>query len=415
MREVCVIGAGVIGLTSAWYLAQAGFKVTLIDQANNVGTGTSYMNGGQLSYRYVAPLADSGVPIKALKWLFEQDGPLRFKPQADLHQWKWLAKFLMHCHASINSKTTLRLARLGQYSRSCMSNLISQHALENFRYRESGKLVVYRNKSIFARAIKPIQQDDIQQVLNPDQCLQQEPAIAALHDQLAGGIYTPSEAVADCYEFCLSLQKKLNTHPNFVGMHYATALNFKRHSSGQLLLNTTQGEIDCANFVLTAGMASRRLAATIGVHLPIYPLKGYSLNVPFADQHLVPSTSVTDFEKKVLYARIGGNLRVSAMVDMVGENTHIDENRINSLLRIARRDMPYAGNYDQSQKWTGLRPATPSGAPIVGFSSQPGLWLNVGHGALGFTFACGTASLLANLMTTGTPPDELHGLTWLTY
>ena len=124
MREVCVIGAGVIGLSSAWYLAQAGYKVTLIDQASNVGTGTSYMNGGQLSYRYVSPLADSGVPLKALKWLFEQDGPLRFKPQADLTQWNWLTNFLLHCRASVNRKTTLRLARLGQYSRFCMQDLI---------------------------------------------------------------------------------------------------------------------------------------------------------------------------------------------------------------------------------------------------------------------------------------------------
>ncbi len=413
MREVCVIGAGVIGLSSAWYLAQAGYKVTLIDQASNVGTGTSYMNGGQLSYRYVSPLADSGVPLKALKWLFEQDGPLRFKPQADLTQWNWLTNFLLHCRASVNRKTTLRLARLGQYSRFCMQDLIKEHDLANFNYRESGKLVVYRNASTFGRAIAPIKKEDVQQVLDRDECLQQEPAIAALHDQLAGGIYTPSEAVADCYEFCLSLQKKLISHPNFVGLRYATVTHFNRLAGNRLQLATTQGEIDCANFVLTAGIASRRLAATINVDLPLYPLKGYSLNVPFEPTHLVPTTSVTDFEKKVLYARIGNHLRVSAMVDMVGENNEIDTARIASLLRIARRDMPNAGDYEHSQQWTGLRPATPSGSPIVGCSSQPGLWLNVGHGALGFTFACGAASLLASLMTTGHPPQELHGLTWL--
>jgi len=415
MREVCVIGAGVIGLTSAWYLAEAGYQVRLIDKANNVGTGTSYMNGGQLSYRYVAPLADAGVPFKALRWLWEQDGPLRFKPQADLTQWTWLAKFLMHCHSSVNRKTTLRLARLGQYSRACMTGLQRDYGLQDFQWRESGKLVVYRSKSTFAHAIRPIARDDVQQILTPDQALRVEPGIAALHEHLSGAIYTPFEAVADCYEFCQSLQKKLHAHPNFAGMHYASAIRFERVSAQRLRLVTAQGNIDSPNFVLAAGIASRALAETVGLQLPLYPLKGYSLNVPFDCDDLVPETSVTDFERKVLYARIGNHLRISAMVDMVGVDDKIDEARIASLKRIATRDMPHAGNYAEAQKWAGLRPATPSGAPIVGESSVPGLWLNVGHGALGFTFACGSAGLLAGLMSKGAPPEELNGMTWLNY
>ena len=415
MREVCVIGTGVIGLTSAFFLAEAGWKVRLVDKASDVGSGTSYMNGGQLSYRYVSPLADSGVPFKAIKWLFEQDGPLRFKPQLDPGQWYWLIQFLLHCNEKANRSTTRRLALLGQYSRQCMATLINEHKLPDFSWRESGKLVVYRNKSTFANATRQIPKDDPQQILTPDECLRQEPAIAQLQSHLAGGIYTSSEAVADCHAFCLAIQKKLEAHPNYLGRLEAKVIQFEFAANKRLRLLTSDGFIDSPDFVLAAGTASRFLAATVGIKLPISPLKGYSLNVPIHDENRAPETSVTDFEKKVLYARIGNRLRISAMVDMVGDDDSIEPHRIDSLLHIARRDMPGAGDYDQADKWAGLRPATPSGEPVIGPSAIPGLWFNVGHGALGFTFACGSAGTLANLMTDGLPPEELNGLRWLNY
>lgn len=413
MREVCVIGAGVIGLTSAWYLAEAGWRVRLIEKAATVGSGTSYMNGGQLSYRYVSPLADAGVPRKALKWLMDRDGPLRFKPTASLDQWLWLARFITHCHQAANRRTTLKLARLGDYSRTCMNELITQHGIPEFGWRESGKLVLYRSRPAFDHAARHIARDDIQQVMTPDLCLSHEPAIEALHEFLAGGIFTPGEAVADCHAFCHAMLGKLHQHPNFAGITQGEALRFQRLPNRRLRLVTADGVIDSEMFVLAAGTASRRLGATIGLRLPISPLKGYSLNVPFGATNLPPQVSVTDFERKVLYARIDGHLRISAMVDMVGDDTRIDPQRIDSLLRIARRDMPRAGQYEQAEQWAGLRPATPSGAPLIGASKVPGLWLNVGHGALGFTFACGSANLLANMMTNGSAPRNMDGTTWL--
>jgi D-amino-acid dehydrogenase len=411
MREVCVVGAGVVGVTTAWYLAEAGWRVTLLDKAAAVGTGTSYRNGGQLSYRYVSPLADGGVPLKALRWLMEKDGPLRFKPSTDLHQWSWLVKFLMRCHGRANRETTARLVRLGTYSRQCLSQLVATTGLADFQWKESGKLIVYRTPSTFARAAQSASSAS-QQVLTAAQCLAREPVLAAMSDQLAGGIFTLDEAVADCHAFCESLMAALSGHPNFNGLVQEEVQGFGFNTYGRLQAVTDHGVRGADAFVLASGIASRRLAATLSQDLPLYPLKGYSLTAPIGAAHVAPQSSITDFEKKVLYARIGDDLRIAAMVDMVGEDDRIEHGRIASLLRIARTDMPKAGDYDQATPWAGLRPATPDGAPIIGPSKVAGLWFNVGHGPLGFTFACGSASILASLMGQGHSPLPLDGFTW---
>ena len=411
MREVCVVGAGVVGVTTAWYLAEAGWKVTLLDKAAAVGTGTSFRNGGQLSYRYVSPLADGGVPLKALRWLMEKDGPLRFKPSTDLHQWTWLFKFLLRCHGKANRETTARLARLGAYSRNCMSQLMAATNLPDFQWKESGKLIVYRTRSTFDKAAGAVSPGS-QQLLTAAQCLAREPVLGAMEDQLSGGIFTEDEAVADCHAFCESLMAALTKHPNFNGLVQEDVKRFSYDARGRLQAETDHGVRSADAFVLASGIASRRLAASLSLDLPLYPLKGYSLTVPVGAAHIALQSSITDFEKKVLYARIGDELRVAAMVDMVGEDERIEADRIASLLRIVRSDMPHAGDYDQATPWAGLRPATPDGAPIIGPSPVPGLWFNVGHGPLGFTFACGSASILAALMGQGNSPLPLDSFTW---
>lgn len=411
MREVLVVGAGVVGVTSAWYLAEAGWKVTLVDKAAGVGTGTSFRNGGQLSYRYVSPLADGGVPLKALRWLTEKDGPLRFKPSTDWHQWTWLARFLMRCRGEANRETTERLARLGAYSRQCMNELMATTPLADFQWKESGKLIVYRTPAAFQRAARHAVAD-VQQVLSAQECLEREPVLAAMGSSLCGGIFTVDEAVADCHAFCESLMGVLRNHPNFHGMVQAHITGFAHDSANRLTAVTTEGSLGADAFVLAAGIASRRLAATLDMQLPLYPLKGYSVSAPIEAHHTAPRTSITDFERKILYARIGEQLRVAAMVDMVGEDESIEQARIDSLLRVARADMPLAGDYDRATTWAGLRPATPDGAPIIGPTQIPGLWLNVGHGPLGFTFACATASILSSLMGQGHSPLPLDGFTW---
>lgn len=408
MQEVIVIGGGVVGLTSAWWLLEAGYGVTLLERAPTVGSAASARNGGQLSYRYVAPLADAGVPLKAVQWLFDENGPLRFRPEADLRQWRWLASFLKHCGAGINRTTTSQLLQLGELSKQAMAQLEPHVGPDDFAWRDAGKLVVYRNAKTFAAAAT---RAGTGTVLSAAECVAREPALAAASTLLAGGIYNGGEAVADCHAFCLALAARLHAHPRFRGIHHADAHGLIGSRGRIVGVRTSAGMLQADAYVLAAGIQSRTLAQTADIYLPLYPLKGYSLSAPIRTTDLAPEISVTDFERKVLYARIGSQLRVAAMVDMVGEDTRLDQKRLATLTRQVRETMPHAADYDQAVQWAGLRPATPSSAPIVGATPYDNLWLNVGHGPLGFTFACGTATMLAALMQGKAAPIPLDGLT----
>lgn len=416
MKHIVVIGGGVVGLTTAWSLLEAGHQVTLVEREGEVASGASHANGGQLSYRYVSPLADEGVPFKALKWLFDPDGPLRFRPEASWQQWSWLLSFLRACRGPVNRRTTARLLALGAYSQAVFADLVRSTRLQAFELRTPGKLVVYRRPEEFARAAQRLrlQGSGAEQALSLSECMRLEPALepALTHGGavLAGGIFTPAEAVADCNKFCHQLAARLREHGLFRGFVQATARRFEQRQGRVVALHTDGDSLSADDFVIAAGLQSRALAATLGLSLPIYPLKGYSLTAPIGPQHRPPVVSVTDFEKKILYAGIGDRLRVAAMVDLVGDDVRIDPGRIASLQRSVRATFPLAADYDRASAWAGLRPATPSGAPILGASPLPGLWLNVGHGALGFTFAFGSASILASLISGRASPIPLDGL-----
>ncbi|TFW27788.1 D-amino acid dehydrogenase [Massilia horti] len=408
MQQVIVIGGGVVGVTSAWWLLEAGFGVTLLERAPQVGTGASYANGGQLSYRYVSPLADEGVPLKAVQWLFQENGPLRFRPEFDLRQWRWLGQFLANCRADLNRKTTAKLLELGELSRSAMARLELAIPLEEFKWRDAGKLVVHRSQKSFDKARSKA---GAGQVWSAAECVANEPALAAAGHLFAGGIYNTGEAVADCHAFCEALARRLQSHPRFSGFVQGQADHIITEHGKVLGLQTSAGFLSADAYVLAAGIQSRVLASSAGITLPLYPLKGYSLTAPIRPSDVAPEISVTDFERKVLYARIGDKLRVAAMVDMVGEDLSLNEKRVASLTRQVRETMPRAADYSRIEAWAGLRPATPNSAPIIGATPYSNLWLNVGHGPLGFTFACGTASLLADLMQGKAPPFALDGLT----
>jgi D-amino-acid dehydrogenase len=408
MQQVIVIGGGVVGLTSAWWLLEAGFEVTLLERAPEVGTGASYGNGGQLSYRYVSPLADEGVPLKAVQWLFQENGPLRFRPEFDMRQWRWLGSFLANCRADLNRKTTAKLLELGELSRQMMARLEMTVPLDEFQWRDAGKLVVHRSRKSFDKARAKAGSG---LVWSAAECAEHEPALAAAEHLLAGGIYNSGEAVADCHAFCVALERRLRAHPRFQGIVHGEAHRIVIEGGKVKGLETSAGFLGADAYVLAAGIQSRSLAATAGISLPLYPLKGYSLTAPIRPGDVAPQISVTDFERKVLYARIGDKLRVAAMVDMVGEDLSLDTGRVEGLTKQVRETMPRAADYSRVTAWAGLRPATPNSAPIIGATPYSNLWLNLGHGPLGFTFACGTASVLAGLMRGEAAPFELDGLT----
>jgi D-amino-acid dehydrogenase len=412
MKHCVVIGGGVVGLTTAWALLERGHGVTLVEREGEVAQGASRANGGQLSYRYVSPLADAGVPLKALRWLLDPDGPLRFKPEASWAQWSWLMAFLRNCRGPVNRRTTERLLALGAYSQASFARLQAEAQLgDGIALRSPGKLVVYRKPAEFARVAARVKGSGAEQALSHDDCVALEPALADTEATLAGGIFTPGEAVADCHAFCTTLYERLGQHERFRGRVGACVQGLQRDDQGRVLgVRTEMGGIGADAVVLAAGLHSRNLAATVGVELPIYPLKGYSLTAPIQPGHRPPEVSVTDFEKKILYARIGQELRVAAMVDLVGDDLSLDAGRLASLQRSVRATFPHAADYDRATPWAGLRPATPSGAPILGASGVSGLWLNVGHGALGFTFSFATANIVAELVSGRASPLPLEGL-----
>lgn len=399
--QVIVIGAGVVGLTSAWYLANQGVQVTLVDRHLDVAQETSFANGGQLSYSYVAPLADPAVISKLPQWLLRADSPLRFRPRLDLAQWRWCTEFLANCNSVAVRRTIGDMLRLSFLSRDSLDELLSQHALQ-FDLLRSGKLVVYRDAKALEGARPMV---DWQRSLGADQqmldgaaCVALEPTLQGIRSDLAGGIFTPGEATADCAGFCVGLRGLLEKMAN-VTLALGTQVRELVHEGNRVVaVRTDKGDMNADAVVVAAGMFSVPLLRPLGVTLPLYGLRGYSLSVPLAEGSQAPQLSVTDASRKVVYAPLGQRLRIAAMVDMGVDRAEVDPARIALLKQQVAETFPEL-DLVQAQAWAGLRPSTPHSKPIIdragGFNN---LWLNVGQGALGFTLALGSAKLLAAQM-----------------
>ncbi|TFF07540.1 D-amino acid dehydrogenase [Pseudomonas sp. BCA14] len=406
-RRVCIIGGGVIGLASAYALVRAGHEVTVIEARDSLGSETSFANGGQLSYRYVAPLADAGVPLQAIGWLLRGDSPLKLRPRLDRRQWRWMAAFLGACRGSVNQRNAAHLLRLACLSQSTLQRWREDDHLDGFDWRRNGKLVTFRHAATFERARSKVTDILQQQVLSAADCVRLEPALAS--GDFVGGIYTPNEEVADCHAFCRRLAARLEASGRcrFLVGRRVTAI---RHANGAVQAVELGDEVmPVDQLVLAAGHRSADLGLP-GLSLPLYPLKGYSLSVPIGPQHQAPQVSITDYDRKIVYARIGEQLRVAAMVDIVGFDARLEPKRLALMKRQALETFPLAGDYAHALEWAGMRPATPTGVPLIGASVYRNLWLNLGHGALGFTLASGSGQLLAELIGQHVPSIDMRGL-----
>lgn len=406
-RQVCIIGGGVIGLASAYALVRAGHEVTLIDARGTLGSETSFANGGQLSYRYVAPLADAGVPLQAIGWLLRGDSPLKLRPRLDPQQWRWMAAFIGACRGSVNKRNAAHLLRLAALSQATLELWREGDHLKGFDWRRNGKLVTFRTAATFEHARRKVTDILQQQVLSVADCAYLEPALMGA--DFLGGIYTPNEEVADCHAFCQRLAALLEASGRctFLLGRKVTRIC---HANGAVHAIELAGEsMPVDQLVLAAGHRSAGLGLP-GLSLPLYPLKGYSLSVPIGTQHQAPNVSVTDYDRKIVYARIGAHLRVAAMVDIVGYNASLEPKRLELMKRQALETFPTAGDYTRAVEWAGMRPATPTGVPLIGASAYRNLWLNLGHGALGFTLACGSGQLLAELIDQQVPSIDMQGL-----
>ena len=419
-----MVGAGVVGLSTAWWLARDGHDVTVIDRNDGVALETSYANGAQLSYSYVAPLAGPGVLPRIPPWLLRRDSPLRFYPALDPDQWRWLARFVLACNRTQSEATTRRLLGLSFYSRRLMHEFVAKHPIE-FGHARNGKLVVHSDEDGYAAARDLVDYQRslgcVQDALGRDACLALEPAFGdgtrGLGARLAGGIHTPGEEVGVCYRFCVGLERLLMAPDARV--RFALGMQVRRFVAERnriVAVDTSSGPIDADAFVLAAGTASGRLVKGLGWKLPVYPLKGYSLTLPVTGP--APRVSVTDFKRKVVYApldtRDGARLRIAGMADIAGWSHQPDPVRLTQLVAEARAAFPDAADYgvpvERMAPWCGLRPATPLGSPILGPSPTQNLYLNVGHGALGWTLALASGRIAADAIARRRSEIPLAGL-----
>lgn len=402
--HVCVVGAGIVGLSTAYALTQKGHRVTVVDQATP-GSGASGGNGAQLSYSYVQPMADPGIWAQLPQLLLSPTSALKIRPQWDPAQWAWLLKFLKACNTAQSHSTTAQLLRLAAQSRVALDAWREHEALD-VDFSATGKLVMFRSEAAFqtARSQLALQQQlggAPQQAVSTAEACAIEPALAHRQNAFAGGIYTESECAADGQKLCDAWVRILSAR----GVNWCMGQpvqSFMVRGQQTMAVQLVSGQdIPADAFVLSTGHSAPVLAAQVGIRLPVYPLKGYSITLDTDGPGLAPRVNITDSARKVVFARLGERLRVAGMVELVGQNPGIPADRINSL-RAATQDLfGDCSRYTQLHPWTGMRPATPTGLPVLGRQPQgpANLFLNTGHGGLGLTLAAGSAVRIADAIT----------------
>ena len=406
-QRVCIIGGGVIGLATAYALVRDGFEVSVIEAQPTLGSQTSFANGGQLSYRYVAPLADAGVPWQAMGWMLRGDSPLKLRPRMDPAQWRWLASFIGACRGSVNQRNGAHLLRLALLSQATLQQWREEDQLGNFEWRRNGKLVAFRNQANFEKARNKVIHSSFQQALSASECASLEPGLQG--SRFVGGIYTSDEEVGDCHAFCQQLLARLQASGRCHFLLGKTVTGIQHNNGAVHAVEMGNEVLPVDQLVLAAGHNSPALSLP-GLNVPLYPLKGYSLTLALNDPQKAPQVSITDYDRKIVYARIGEQLRIAAMVDIVGFDPALDPKRLAQMRELAHSTFPDAGDYQHATEWAGMRPATPSGVPILGASGYRNLWLNLGHGALGFTLACGSGRLLSELIAHRKTSIDMQGL-----
>ena len=407
VHHVCVVGAGVVGAATSYRLALAGYKVTLLDAAEAPATGTTQANGAQLSYSYVEPLATPTTLRKLPALLWDTQSPLRFRLTGEWAQIEWGMRFIAACRASTAKESTAALLRLSFLSRQELVAAIDRDALE-FQHERSGKLVIYATAAGLEGAERQVRLQRSmgcdQELLDTSGCLEREPALTAMRGQIAGGVWTSSEEVGDAAaltrELIVRAQERgaeLRLGSRVVG--WSSELN--RIASLQL---ESKEHVTADAFVLANGYDATALARPLGLRLPIYPIKGYSVTLPIIDANKAPKVSITDAQRKMVFAPMGGELRVAGFAELIGRDLRIDPARTHALVEAVREVFP--GGCDlqgDPRSWAGLRPATPTSRPIIGPTRWKNLFLNVGHGALGLTLAMGSARLIEDAIAGRTP------------
>jgi D-amino-acid dehydrogenase len=411
--RVIVLGAGVIGTTSAWYLARAGHEVTVVDRQPEVALETSFANGGQISVSHSEPWANPGAPLQILKWLGREDSPLLFRPHAELAQWLWGLRFLVECLPGRTRRNTESILTLALYSREQLRQLRRDTGIQ-YDFQTGGILHLYEERAEFERArgqaeLLKARGVDLE-IRTPQECLAIEPALRHSIGRLAGGAYAPSDECGDARLFTTNLADLCRSEG--VGFRFNVSvrrLEIARGALDRVVIDDEKGieeSLRADAYVVALGSYSPLLLAPVGIAAPIYPVKGYSITLRLEPGDEAPRISLTDHARKIVISPLGGRLRVAGTAELDGYNTEMNETRCAALLKRCLEWFPKAGRAENAQFWTGLRPATPSNLPLIGRSKYPNLFLNTGHGTLGWTLACGSARALADIVSGRRPEPE---------
>jgi D-amino-acid dehydrogenase len=403
--KIAVLGAGVIGTTSAWFLSKAGHQVTVVDREPGAGLQTSFANGGQISVSHAEPWANPSAPLKVLKWLAQEDAPLLFRLRPDLHQWLWGLAFLRECTPGRTRHNIRQIVNLGLYSRATLRDVRRETGME-YDHLEAGILHFYTNPKEFEAAMAPAElMRDLgcdRQLKTADECVAIEPALAHVKDRIAGATYTPSDESGDAHLFTQRLAA-LAAARGVTFRYGHTVLSLEREGGdiSGVRVSDRDGRvstIEADAYVMAMGSYSPLLLRPVGVNVPIYPAKGYSVTMKIKDASRAHRVSLTDDEYKLVFSRLGDRMRIAGTAELTGYSTELNEVRCKAIVKRTETLFPGAGDVSSAQYWTGLRPATPSNVPLIGRTRYPNLYLNTGHGTLGWTHSCGSARALADVV-----------------
>ncbi|MET3661431.1 D-amino acid dehydrogenase [Aquamicrobium ahrensii] len=404
--KVLVLGSGVIGVTTAYFLSEAGHEVTVLDRQDGPALETSFANAGEVSPGYSSPWAGPSVPVKALKWLTMKHGPLVLKPTLDWRMYAWMLKMLRNCTEARYALNKSRMVPIAEYSRDVLKDLRSR---TNIAYDErmQGTLQLFRTQKQLdgiGGDIEVLKQTGVPyEVLDPEGCIAVEPGLENSRGKFSGGLRLPGDETGDCHMFTEQLAEIAEAAG--VKFEYGVTVTGIETSGGKITaVNTDAGKRTADSYVMALGSYSPIWMRRLGQPIPVYPVKGYSITVPILDASRAPESTIMDDTYKIAITRLGDRIRVGGTAEISGYNLNLNDARRDTLVHSVTDLFPGAGDFDKLTFWTGQRPMTPDGPPIVGTSKYANLYLNTGHGTLGWTMACGSARVLADIMS-GRKPD----------
>ncbi|KVN67153.1 D-amino acid dehydrogenase [Burkholderia ubonensis] len=409
--RVAILGSGVVGVTNAYYLARAGHEVTVIDRAQGPALETSFANAGQISPGYASPWAAPGVPLKAIKWMFQKHAPLAIRLDGSAFQLQWMWQMLQNCSKARYAVNKGRMVRLAEYSRECLQSLRAETGIQ-YEGRTGGTLQVFRTQQQLDGAAKDIavlRDESVPfELLTPADLFKAEPALAAVSHKLTGGLRLPNDETGDCHMFTTRLAAMAEDIG--VEFRYDTPIDALSIRDNRIVgVHCGHEFVQADAYVVALGSHSTKLLGNL-FKIPVYPLKGYSITVPIENGDAAPVSTVLDETYKIAITRFDDRIRVGGMAEIVGYDKTLKPARRETLEMCVNDLFPHGGDTSKATFWTGLRPMTPDGTPIVGRTPLPNLFLNTGHGTLGWTMSCGAGQLLADLMSGREPAIQADDL-----